>query len=390
MAIWNPWHGCHKISPGCQNCYVYRRDESIGKDASIVAKTGDYELPRKRNRQKEYKLQPQGGTVFTCMTSDFFLEEADAWRAECWQMMRERSDLEFAIITKRISRFQACIPEDWDEGYPNVTIYCTVENQRMADERLPVFLSLPIRNRAVCYEPMLEPINMEPYLSTGRIDYVLCGGESGERARPCHYEWLLAIREQCMKYHVPFHFKQTGAVFIMNGRTYYIQRKLQQSQAAKAGIDYNGDLPTPKTKRGAQETAYEKEKNWKEHEEWLKRDLFERIKESAFRSRFRLKESDRQYVRDKGMDVIRSHAEEFVSNRLAPSMLPNDGKQTPMRGHPVFLAQHGCACCCRSCLEKWHGIQTGVELSGEQQKYVVDILMEWIRRQMEGDHAENG
>ena len=96
------------------------------------------------------------------------------------------------------------------------------------------------------------------------------------------------------------------------------------------------------------------------------------------------------YVRDKGMDVIRSHAEEFVSNRLAPSMLPNDGKQTPMRGHPVFLAQHGCACCCRSCLEKWHGIQTGVELSGEQQKYVVDILMEWIRRQMEGDHAENG
>lgn len=89
------------------------------------------------------------------------------------------------------------------------------------------------------------------------------------------------------------------------------------------------------------------------------------------------------------MDVIRSHAEEFVGRRLAPAMPPNDGKQTPMRGHPVFLAQHGCACCCRGCLEKWHGIRAGVELSGEQQKYVVDTLMEWIRRQMEENHTDH-
>ena len=266
MAIWNPWHGCHKISPGCQNCYVYRRDESIGKDASIVAKTGDYELPRKRNRQKEYKLQPQDGTVFTCMTSDFFLEEADGWREACWQMMRERPDLQFTIITKRIGRFVACIPVDWGEGYPNVTIYCTVENQRMADERMPVFLSLPIRHRAVCHEPLLGPIHMEPYLATGKIGYVLCGGESGERARPCRYEWILAIREQCMKYHVPFHFKQTGAVFVMNGKTYHIERKLQQSQAAKAGIDYDGGPPVPSAERGTKEASRKGERG-REHEE---------------------------------------------------------------------------------------------------------------------------
>ena len=86
MAIWNPWHGCHKISPGCKHCYVYRRDESIGKDASIVTKTGDYDLPRMKNRQKEYKLKSTDGVVFTCMTSDFFLEDADDWRGECRQM----------------------------------------------------------------------------------------------------------------------------------------------------------------------------------------------------------------------------------------------------------------------------------------------------------------
>ena len=77
MSIWNPWHGCKKLSPGCANCYVYRRDESVGKDASVVSKTGDYDLPLKRNRKKEYKLTPEDGVVYTCMTSDFFLEEAD-------------------------------------------------------------------------------------------------------------------------------------------------------------------------------------------------------------------------------------------------------------------------------------------------------------------------
>jgi protein gp37 len=375
MPIWNPWHGCHKISPGCQNCYVYRRDESVGRDASIVTKTGDYNLPLKKNRQKEYKLQPGDGTVFTCMTSDFFLEEADAWRPECWRMMRERSDLQFAIITKRIHRFMDCIPEDWGDGYPNVSIYCTVENQQMADYRLPIYLTLPIRHKHICHEPMLESIHIEHYLASGQIEYVLCGGESGDQARPCQYDWILNTRAQCMKYQVPFHFKQTGAVFVMNGKTYHIERKFQQSQAAKAGIDYD-----PNDNKQIKSAPLEPSS----HEEWLKKDLFERIAESDFRSRFRLKDVDKQYVREKGMDVIRRHAEDFVRGRLAPAIIPNDGKQTPMRGHPVFYAQHSCACCCRGCLEKWHGIPAGVQLTEEQQTYIVDILMEWIRRQMEG------
>ncbi len=116
--------------------------------------------------------------------------------------------------------------------------------------------------------------------------------------------------------------------------------------------------------------------------ERLKTDLFERISHSKFRSRFQLKPSDKQYVTEKGMDKIEEHARDFVSKRLAPADIPNDGKQTPMKGHPVFLAQHACACCCRGCLEKWHGIPAGVELTKEQQDYVTGVLMEWIRRQM--------
>ena len=109
----------------------------------------------------------------------------------------------------------------------------------------------------------------------------------------------------------------------------------------------------------------------------------QKLKRSDFRSRFHLTEKDKAYVREKGMPVIREHAEQFVKTRLAPAVIPNDGKQTPMRGDPVFLAQHACACCCRGCLQKWYGIPQGVELTPVQQKGIVDLLMAWIRHQME-------
>lgn len=110
--------------------------------------------------------------------------------------------------------------------------------------------------------------------------------------------------------------------------------------------------------------------------------LFARLSRSAFRSRFHLTEKDKAYVRAKGLDTIRRHAEDFVVKRLAPSLIPNDGKQTPMRGHPVFLAQHATACCCRQCLYKWHHIPAGQMLTREQQQYVVDVLMTWIKWEM--------
>jgi predicted Fe-S protein YdhL (DUF1289 family) len=110
--------------------------------------------------------------------------------------------------------------------------------------------------------------------------------------------------------------------------------------------------------------------------------LFGRLETSPFRRRFRLGAADRAYVLAKGFDTIRRHAEAFICERLAPAEPRNDGKQTPMRGHPVFVAQHATACCCRGCLRKWHGIPGGMDLSPAEQRHVVDVIMAWIGRQM--------
>ncbi len=108
----------------------------------------------------------------------------------------------------------------------------------------------------------------------------------------------------------------------------------------------------------------------------------ERLSQSKFRSGFHLKYKDIRYIREKGIDTVRSHAVDFVRERLAPAVIPNDGKQTPMRGHPVFIAQHACACCCRGCLEKWYKVPRGTPLSDIQQRKIVDLLMAWIEREM--------
>lgn len=114
-------------------------------------------------------------------------------------------------------------------------------------------------------------------------------------------------------------------------------------------------------------------------EQWFA-DLFLRLSKSKFRSRFKLSVSDRDYISDKGMDTIESHAKDFIAKRLAPENPHNDGKQTPMKGHPVFVAQHATATCCRGCLEKWHKIAQGKELSDRQQEYIVKVIMTWIEQ----------
>lgn len=111
-------------------------------------------------------------------------------------------------------------------------------------------------------------------------------------------------------------------------------------------------------------------------------NLFARLQRSTFRSRFRLGVKERQYCYDKGAEVIDQHTADFIASRLAPAQIPNDGKQTPMRGHPVFIAQHATATCCRGCLEKWHAIPRGRGLSDEEQRYVVQVIHHWLVIQM--------
>lgn len=114
----------------------------------------------------------------------------------------------------------------------------------------------------------------------------------------------------------------------------------------------------------------------------------DKLRTSPFRAKFHLSEKDRAYVREKGMDTVRSHARDFIRTRLAPAVIPNDGKQTPMRGHPVFIAQHATATCCRECIRKWHKLQPGRELSAIQQEYLVDVIMTWIEKELE-DNINN-
>lgn len=112
-------------------------------------------------------------------------------------------------------------------------------------------------------------------------------------------------------------------------------------------------------------------------------DMLNKLAKSKFRSSFHLKEKDINYINEKGYDKIKEHAYDFINKRLAPSNIPNDGKQTPMKGHPVFIAQHACACCCRSCLEKWHKIPKGKNLNKKEIDYIVNLIMLWIKKEYE-------
>ena len=122
----------------------------------------------------------------------------------------------------------------------------------------------------------------------------------------------------------------------------------------------------------------------KEGDKMTMDEAFERLEKSTFRAKFHLSEKDKKYVREKGIETIREHCEDFVRTRLAPAYIPNDGKQTPMRGHPMFVAQHATACCCRGCLNKWYKVPKGVELTELQQKKIVNLMMTWIEREMDG------
>ena len=245
---WNLWHGCTKISPGCKNCYMYRRDESIGKDPSILYRTENFDLPvrilKSGPNRGLYKV-PAGSEIDTCFSSDFFHADADRWRDEAWDIMRTRSDCSFFMITKRPERIANNLPKDWDRGWDNVFIAVTCENQQMADIRLPVYLSVPLKKYAVMIEPMLSSVDLLPYIKEFRskddrplISLVSVGGESGKNARVCDYEWVKSIQSQCVDNDISFMYHQTGAKLVKDNRLYNIPRKYQHSQAHRAGLDH--------------------------------------------------------------------------------------------------------------------------------------------------------
>ena len=239
MPIWNPWHGCHKVSEGCRHCYVFREDAAFGTEIStnVVRKTAAFNLPVSRDRKKNWKF-PAGTEFALCFTSDLLIEEADEWREEIWDIIRQRRDCSFYFFTKRIDRLAECLPSDWGEGYDHVAIGCTVENQDRANFRMPIFLSLPIKHRLEIVAPMIEQINLTQFLDPSLIEEVSVGGESGKYARPLDFDWVLNLRRQCVNAGVPFNFHQTGSYLIKDGRRFHIPREHQHSQAHRANIDF--------------------------------------------------------------------------------------------------------------------------------------------------------
>ena len=236
--MWNPWHGCVKYSEGCKNCYMFQQDAQRNKDGSIIYKNkNSFYLPILKNKNGEYKI-PSGETVATCFTSDFFLKDADIWRNEAWEIIRERKDLTFFIITKRVERIKECLPKDWEDGWDNVFINVTCESQSRADERLPIFLELKIKKKGIVVAPILEEITIDKYLKSGQILNVSVGGESGKNARLCNYIWVKKIRNECVKNNVSFTFHQTGSNFLQ-GREYFALNPKEEREFAKnINIDY--------------------------------------------------------------------------------------------------------------------------------------------------------
>ena len=220
--IWNPWVGCDKITEGCDNCYV--RYPSQFRDLLYSF---------------NFKKVAPGEVVTCCLLSDFFLEQADHLRPTVWNKIKKHPDIIFMIITKRIHRFMECIPSDWGEGYDNVAILVTAENQLRADERLPYFLTLPIKHKWVTCSPLLEPIDLSPYLQSGQIEHVEVTGERDceKLARRTHYDWVESLSNQCKDADVRFTMQYLGHNFEFPDGT--VQRDHSPWFRSEAGENLN-------------------------------------------------------------------------------------------------------------------------------------------------------
>lgn len=246
--IWNPWIGCKRISEGCKNCLVYTK-LNINSIDEIKFNKKDFYLPVRKTRVYnetfgkhllEYKIKP--GSIFeVCVDSDFFLEDADYYRRRAWKIIQERSDCLFIITTKRIDRFLQTIPDTWTkQGWSNVYIKVSVENQMYTDYRIQTLLRLPIKHKGIEIAPILSSIDIRKYLSTGQIDEVIVSGEicnSKRLCRLCSFEDVMNIKEQCELYDVKFTFKHTGTYLYKDDKIIHINEKDGYSLASFYNID---------------------------------------------------------------------------------------------------------------------------------------------------------
>lgn len=243
-SFWNPWHGCHKCSAGCENCYMYALDKMRGVPewSNVVKRTKEFDYPIKRDRKGQFRVK-SGEYIKVNMTSDTFVEEADEWRDEFWDIIRQRPDVKFWILTKRPERMRDNLPMDWNDGWENVSLNITCENQVMFSKRWEIFKEIPAKHRGLCLAPLLSLIDIRPALESGLIDEVQVGGENYDNPRVCCAEWVESLSWQCEQYKVNFFWYETGTRFVKNGIMYDMGNKHNQaSQAFFSGLSkYYGE-----------------------------------------------------------------------------------------------------------------------------------------------------
>jgi protein gp37 len=212
----NPWIGCTKVSEGCLNCYAEAGDLfrhwtsggwGPGKPRHRTS-AANWKEPLKWNRAAA--IGGRRAKVFCASLADVFDPEVDrAWRADLWDLIRRCPHLDWQLLTKRPQFISSGLPSDWDSGWPNVWLGTSVENQKRADERVPLLVSVPAIIHFLSVEPLLGPIQFQ---SLAGVEWVIVGGESGPAARPVLEPWVIDIQAQCQAGGVKFFFKQWGGV----------------------------------------------------------------------------------------------------------------------------------------------------------------------------------
>jgi protein gp37 len=219
-ATYNPWRGCDKVSPGCAHCYMFTDQRRYGRDPSVVARCSDATFYAPLRKKTWRELAP-GSLVFTCSWSDWFHEDADPWRDEAWDVIRQRPDLRWQILTKRPERIADHLPADWGDGWPNVWLGVSIENRRFV-HRADHLRAVPAAVRFISAEPLLGPLvpsttsyladggdeldgmpygwhttrhfgskwSSDPGLDLTGIDWIIFGGESGAGARKMYLLWV--------------------------------------------------------------------------------------------------------------------------------------------------------------------------------------------------------
>lgn len=201
-ATWNPWHGCHKISPGCKFCYMFRDKARYGQDPNVVS--------RSKTTFNDPLTWKEPRKIFTCSWSDWLIEEADPWRGDAYDVIRQSPRHTYQILTKRIERAAGRVP---DPPLPNVWLGVSVESREYLP-RIDVLRETPAALRFLSLEPLLQDLGT---LDLTGIGWVIVGGESGPGARPFNTDWARAIVAQCKAAGVACFVKQFGAHVIQDG-----------------------------------------------------------------------------------------------------------------------------------------------------------------------------